>query len=326
MSSDPAAVPATPDQSVDRGGLGDAGAAVPAPVSNPSPGLEGVPPGCPPPLNWSDVVQEFVREGDAWYLDRPGYRLQGRSWGEGPPLYFLNGISGTLELYSLLVYLLRDSYRCVLFDYPGTRGNAHESRGLTLDRLVDDLFSIADKIGDDQFNLFATSFGTLVGQGAMLRSPGRIQRAILQGGFASRELSFAERSLIRVWSHMPGRYKHVPFRRMVQQFNHRRWFPPLDPTRWDFLIDNSGDTPASSLARRAAIIRDTSLVQRLGEIQTPVMLIRCEGEAIVSESCHDVMAKGLPSARVEHLHTTGHLPYLTHPNRVAKLVREFLTS
>jgi hypothetical protein len=36
------------------------------------------------------------------------------------------------------------------------------------------------------------------------------------------------------------------------------------------------------------------------------------------------LASGLPCARTEFLHTTGHLPYLTHPHRIAKLTREFL--
>ena len=298
-------------------------------VSSAAPSLPLNPPegeGCPPPLEWQQVVQEFVQQGDAWYLDRPGYRLQGRTWGTGQPLYFLNGINGTHELFALLVYLLRNEYRCVLFDYPGTRGGSAESRGLTLDQLDDDLFAVADQIGDQQFDLFATSFGTLVSLGAMLRRPERIRRAILQGGFASRQLSLSERALIRVWSHLPGRFKHVPLRRLVQQANHRRWFPPFDSTRWEFLMENSGFTPAASVAHRAAVIRDTSLVERLQEIQTPIMLIRCEGEGIVPEECHAVMAERLPQATSEHMHTTGHLPYLTHPHRIAKLIRAFLGS
>lgn len=295
--------------------------AVPAP-GLPAPTDGG---GCPPPLDWKQVVQEFIDQGDAWYLDRPGgYRLQGRTWGQGRPLYFLNGINGTHELFALLVYLLRNDYRCVLFDYPGTRGPARESRGLTLDRLTDDLFAIADQIGDGQFDIFATSFGTLVSLGAMLRQPQRIRKAILQGGFAARKLSLAERAMIRVWSHLPGRFKHVPLRRMVQTANHRRWFPPIDLTRWEFLMENSGITPAASVARRAAVIRDNSLVERLSEITTPTLLIRCEGEGIVPEECHAVMTKGLPHAKSEFMLTSGHLPYLTHPHRIAKLVRAFL--
>src|SRR5580704_562527 len=73
--------------------------------------------GCPPPLEWQEVLREFHRQADAWYLDRSRYRISGRTIGSGPPLYFLNGFSGTHDLYALLVWLLRDRFRCVLFDY-----------------------------------------------------------------------------------------------------------------------------------------------------------------------------------------------------------------
>src|SRR4051794_40624857 len=53
---------------------------------------------CPPPLAWVDVLADFHRQAEAWYLDRPNYRLSGRTLGSGPPLYFLNGFSGTHEL------------------------------------------------------------------------------------------------------------------------------------------------------------------------------------------------------------------------------------
>src|SRR5260221_13561148 len=73
---------------------------------------------CPPPLAWGEVLADFHKQADAWYLDRPDYRLSGRTLGTGPALYLLNGFSGTHELYALFAWLLRDKFRCVLFDYP----------------------------------------------------------------------------------------------------------------------------------------------------------------------------------------------------------------
>src|SRR5437899_384251 len=106
-------------------------------------------PTCPPPLAWVDVLADFHKQADAWYLDRPQYRLSGRTLGSGPPLYFLNGFSGTHELYALLVWLLRDRYRCVLFDYPVAPRGMHVS----LDDTADDLVAIADTCGDRQCHL-----------------------------------------------------------------------------------------------------------------------------------------------------------------------------
>ncbi len=304
-------------------GLGNAGDQ--ATAGPPLPAPPGT--GCPPPLAWQDVLREFIGAADAWYLDRPQYRLSGRTWGQGPPLYFLNGMGGSHELFCLLAYLLHHDYRCVLFDYPGThRDDGASLAQVTLTDLEDDLLAIADQLGDDRLNLFATSFGCLVALGVMLRRPERIERAILQGGFAHLQLSAAERVLLRVFRWHPGRMWQVPLRRLIQQANHRPWFPPFDQTRWQFFSENSGGVPVRAVAHRAAIIRNADLRPRLPEVAPPVLVIRSEGEAVVAESSHDDLARGLPGARVEFMPATGHIPYLTHPHRLAKLIREFAPS
>jgi pimeloyl-ACP methyl ester carboxylesterase len=266
------------------------------------------------------VVREFYGHADAWYLDRKECRISGRSLGSGPPLYLLNGFSGTHELYSLLAWLLRDRYRCVLFDYamPPVR------TGIALDDLADDVIAIADAAGDPRVHLFAPLFGTLVALEAMRRHPDRIGRGVLQGAFAHRDLSRFERLLIRVCAWHPGKLRHLPLRGILQTQSHRRWFPPFDKTRWQFLYDNTGSVPLADMARRAAIVRETDLRPVLKEIQQPTLLVRTEGEGKILEECGGVLSRELPNARVEWMSDTGHFPYLTHPHRLAKVIDGFL--
>ena len=95
--------------------------------------------GCPTPLGWAEVLQSFRAESTAWSVDVEGGFLRGRTLGRGRPLYFLNGISGNCELFCLLAWLLRDDFRCVLFDY---RNGG--SKWLTPSQLVEDLLVVAD--------------------------------------------------------------------------------------------------------------------------------------------------------------------------------------
>jgi pimeloyl-ACP methyl ester carboxylesterase len=274
---------------------------------------------CPPPLEWREVLREFHRQADAWYLDRPNCRISGRSFGSGRPLYLLNGFAGTHELYALLVWLLRDQFRCVVFDYPVPRcGRA------TLNDLADDVIAIADVCGDQSLSLFATSFGSLVALAALNRHPRRIDRAVMQGGFAHRDLSRSERMLIHIGRWLPGRLRHIPARTIIQRQNHLRWFPPFDATRWRFYLDNSGATRLCELARRGRIARDCDLRSQLGHIEQPVLLVRCEGDGRLLESYGNSLAEALPCATVESLNDTGQIPFLTHPHRLAKIIRPFL--
>ncbi len=287
--------------------------------SAPPPPTEG---GCPPPLEWQEVVREFHRQADAWYLDRRNCRISGRTFGTGPPLYLLNGFSGTHELYALLAWLLRDRYRCVLFDYATPRIR----RGVTLADLADDLIAVADAAGDQRLELFAPLFGGLVALEAMRRHPDRIGRGVLQGAFAHRDLSWFERLLIRLCGWHPGKLRHLPLRRILQTRSHRRWFPPFDKTRWQFLFDNTGSVPVAEMACRAAIVRDADLRPVLKEIHQPILLVRTEGEGRILEECCGVLSRGLPNVQVEWMSDTGHFPYLTHPHRLAKVIDGFLAA
>ncbi len=277
---------------------------------------------CPPPLEWQEVLREFHRQADAWYLDRKDVRISGRTIGTGPPLYLLNGFSGTHELYALLAWLLRDRYRCVLSDYamPPSRGAA------TLADLADDLIAVADAAGDRQIDLFAPLFGGLVALEAMRRHPDRIARGVLQGAFAHRSLSRFERLLIHLCAWHPGKLRHLPLRGILQTQSHRRWFPPFDRTRWQFLFDNTGAVPVAGMARRAAIVRDCDLRPVLKEIRQPILLVRTEGEGRILEECCRVLSSGLPNAQVEWMNDTGHFAYLTHPHRLAKVIDGFLAA
>ncbi len=279
---------------------------------------------CPSPVPWREVVRAFHAESRAWRIDRGRYELEGWTWGEGPPVYFLHGLSATSEMYALFIWLLREQYRCVLLNMPGSQAGAKVRGKLTLNDLTTDLFAAADLHGDEKFQVFASSFGCVPTIEALRREPERVERAVLQGGFAHLKLSATERLLIQLGHLMPGTLNILIFRRTIQAYNHRRWFPPFDADRWQFFIDATGRVPIRSIARRAAIIRDYDGREALSHIEQPVMLIRSEGEGVVSSICHEELAARLPHAQIEWLHSCGHLPYLSHPHRLAGIVRPFL--
>lgn len=274
------------------------------------------PEACPTPLGWKQVLRKVHEESQEWELERNGTLIRGRTFGNGPPLYFINGLGGTSDLFLLTAWLLRDDFRCVVFDY---------SRGCnSLDRMTEDLFAIADAQGDQRFSLYATSFGCLVGLKAMLQFPERVESSVLQGGFAYRKLSLFETMLARLNCFAPGTFRRVPFRKKIQLWNHRRWFPPFDQSRWQFFVDNTGELPISLLARRAVIVGQSDLRSQLSAIKQPVLLIRSEGEGMVAEECHRELEAGLSISETELMKSTGHIPYLTHPHRLVKLIRPFL--
>ena len=58
--------------------------------------------GCPPPLTWSNVLTQFQEACEAFEATQDGVTVTGRSIGSGKPLYFLNGLSATSDLFCLV--------------------------------------------------------------------------------------------------------------------------------------------------------------------------------------------------------------------------------
>jgi pimeloyl-ACP methyl ester carboxylesterase len=284
--------------------------------------------GCPSPLGWVEVLESFRNQSTAWSIEVDGSVLHGRTLGQGRPLYFLNGISGNCELFCLLAWLLREDFRCVLFDYRSgetTSPRRSERRGrLVATQIVNDFMTVAGAQSDSTINVFAANFGSLVALSALLDHPDRVARAILLGGFARRRLSRFERLLCGLGRLVPGAMSRVPWYSTLQCASHQRGFPPFDASRWDFFAQNTGRTPIRELADRAALMAKVDLRGRLSQVEQPVFLLRTEHEGAISSAGQDELEHELPRASSERIPLAGQLAYLTHPHRVAKAVRSFL--
>lgn len=285
---------------------------------------DGEPPAsCPPSLVWQDVIREVQQSAEHWTVDRPGGVLQGLTLGQGSPLVFLNGLAERVELHFLLAWLLRDQFRCVLFDWRGIR-SADRAPRLTLETLVDDLLDVVGHWPAEPNDLVAFGLGGLVALRALSTHPRVFRSLIVCNGYARRRLTLAERALITL-GQLPGiRRASVPALRATLEHSHRRWFPPFDATRFDFLVELVSLVSPGSMARLAGILRQTDLRAELPGIQQPVLILNTEGQGRILREAAGELARALPAARVEELNNTGQLPGLTHPHRVAKVIRGFL--
>jgi pimeloyl-ACP methyl ester carboxylesterase len=271
-------------------------------------------PACPPPLAWVDVLHEFREASKTVDVDFNGFKISARVWGSGQPLYFLNGICGDSDVFCLLGWLIQNDFRCVMVDFPDTK--------MPIESYSQGLFAVADQLGDDTFDLFAASFGTAVAIEAALLHPERCDHVVLQGPLGDFKLSFFEWAASQMLRWLPFKLKHLPLRRKLHKATHRLWYPPLDETRWEFHLDNSGQTKASQVARRALWLNRTSL--EFKRVELPVLLISGEGEAPRYVDAARQMAREMPAAQHEQLSNSGHVPYITHPHRVANLLKPFL--
>lgn len=286
-----------------------------------APPVDPIPPeGCPPPLRCRHIAAALDSTASAWELDDSPLRTRGWCWGNGPPLYFLNPLGGSARLFALTAWLLREDFRCVLVDWQSPRAGVRAD----LDLFARDLRSLADSAGDSQIAVFGSSFGGAVALRSASMSPGLIDRLIVQGVSQRRHLSIAERLLAFGTQRSRRTVRELPFSAKVQRINHARWFPPLDPDRWQWFLDLMGEFPVSLLATQALALHDVDLAQDLQRIQCPVLVLDTEGAGPRARHDQAVLRAQLTEGYAASMHTTGLYPYLTHPHRLVKLIRQFL--
>ena len=282
---------------------------------------------CPTPLSTPEVFESFEREGDSWEVSTPAGKVRGWTLGEGPALYFLNGLEGTSELFRLVAWLLREEFRSVLFD-AGVDSPLPPKKVNDVSSLpeVRQLFAVADRHGDDSFLAYGSGFGSWVLLAGLLADEPRFRGAILQAGYAERRFKLLERLLLLLAERSNRRWKDVPGWKAVFEQNHRRWFPPFDAPRWELFEQIAGNVPVSQVALCARQIRQVRFAPRLAEIARPVLLLQSEGEGRVLRQRQQEMQRLLPDVREEFLKDTGLVPHWTHPHRIAKIIRQFAGS
>ena len=76
---------------------------------------------------------------------------------------------------------------------------------------MDHVFGLLDHLNVGRAYLFGLSFGSTITLGSFRRGARRFPKAVVQGGFARRRFSLAERLALRFGRFVPGTANCLPF-------------------------------------------------------------------------------------------------------------------
>jgi pimeloyl-ACP methyl ester carboxylesterase len=247
------------------------------------------------------------------------------TWGSGPPLVFIHGAGDSSRSFLLAISRLAARFRCIAYDLPnGWNDGARLSRH-THAHLVDDLRALLDHLHLERAYLLASSFGGTVALRALRAFPQRLPRAILQGSFAYRPLRRSERFLARLGRWLPGNTGRLPWREKVLRKVHSATFARQPEAVWRAFVDWTAQARIKALAHQALCLHEIDLRAELSEIRQPVLLVVGDRDTVVPWAASDELLHGLPAGGRVVIEGCGHVPYYTHPELFAEVVRMFLT-
>lgn len=101
--------------------------------------------------------------------------------GEGPPLLFVHGFLANSRLWHKVVAGLRESYRCIVPDWPlGSHSVAFRADAdLSQPAIVEVMNEFVGRLGLDRFTLVANDMGGALSQQFVAAHPEKVQRLVL---------------------------------------------------------------------------------------------------------------------------------------------------
>src|SRR5262245_33226544 len=97
-----------------------------------------------PAIVLADTLARLEREAVRGVFDTGRYRCNYYSWGDGPPLVFIPGLSDSSHAFVLPIARLAPHFRCIAYDLPTGGGDGAVMARYTHDHLVQDFFTLLD--------------------------------------------------------------------------------------------------------------------------------------------------------------------------------------
>jgi pimeloyl-ACP methyl ester carboxylesterase/DNA-binding SARP family transcriptional activator len=200
---------------------------------------------------------------------------------------------------------------------------------ISFEAFIDDLASVVDAAGLDQFDLLGVSQGCSVSIAYAVRHPGRVRRLVLIGGYSAgwRKRGSPEeierREAMATLTRGGWGQNNPAFRQMFTSL----FFPDATQAEMDWFNELQRMTTSSQNAERLQnAFAEIDAREYLAKVTVPTLVLHAREDAVVPFAEGRALAAAIPGARFVALESRNHLLLEHEPAwaRFVTCVREFL--
>jgi pimeloyl-ACP methyl ester carboxylesterase len=265
----------------------------------------------------------------------PGAEVNYAEIGEGEPILFIHGISGSWQNWLENLPHFGRSHRAIALDLPGFGASPMPSWTIDMyayGRLVHDF---CEKIGVERgAALVGNSMGGLVAGEAALSAPDRFDRLVFvsAAGLINTWLPHQRgKATSNAWRTFGPHYRRaadtIVRNRLLRYLTFR--FAIRYPGRlrrellWEQLANG---VPCEGFADALDAVLEYDARDRLEEIEIPTMIVWGFEDWVISALAALSYHRRIPHSRLEIFERTGHVPQLERPARFNRLLDDFLAA
>jgi 4,5:9,10-diseco-3-hydroxy-5,9,17-trioxoandrosta-1(10),2-diene-4-oate hydrolase len=281
---------------------------------------------------WMDVDW---RKHQRW-VEVSGQPLNVIELGEGPPLVFVHGLSGSWPNWLEQLPVLAERHRVIALDLPGFGHSPMPRQTITISSYARILDGLLEALAVDAAALVGNSMGGFVAAELAIACPQRVERLVLvsAAGISTYQhrdamravpwITRAERIVAGYTAWMASRSDTVVRRRGLRNatlglvVRHPGWLPgPLAAEQ----LRGAGK-PGFIQALRANL--EYPIRERLPEIVCPTLIVWGDEDRVISVRDADVFEQLIPNSRKVVFSATGHMAMLERPAAFNELLERFL--
>lgn len=266
-------------------------------------------------------------------LRLPGGEVNYAEIGEGEPIVFVHGISGSWQNWLENLPHFGRERRAIALDLPGFGASPMPSWPIDMYAYGRLLHDFCEKLGlRKDVTLVGNSMGGLVAAEAVLTEQSRFKRLVLvsAAGFINTWMP-QQRGVAtsQAWDAFGGRVGALA--RFTVTHPLARWlnfrFVIRYPSRlrkellWEQV--NAG-VPCPGFSEALAGVIEYDARDRLEEIKLPVMIVWGMDDWVISAAAALSYHRRIPHSRLEIFERTGHVPQMERPERFNRVLDEFI--
>ncbi|MES0880064.1 aspartate dehydrogenase [Roseibium sp. SCP14] len=241
----------------------------------------------------------------------------------GEPLLLIPGLGGQFGFWSAVAESLRQDFRVISFDHPGSGNSFPLEQPVTVEILAELAFSLLDHLNIKTCRVIGQSLGGAVAQKMALSHPERITRLVLSSTWASPDAGFLKSFRLR---------RQILEEMGLAAYAKAQVLSVLNPEQIAADPAAAEDWERKTVAtsnRQALLERMDALMafdcsDEIADIKQPVMVVGAEDDLVVPKHMSRQLADLIPGAVCRFLPAGGHFLPLTRPGDYVNQVLSFL--
>jgi len=238
--------------------------------------------------------------------------------GEGAPIIFGHGITGSHYVWEPVTRRLQDRFRCILTDFRGA-GDSNQAKGpCTIAQFADDIVGLADHLALATFTYVGVSMGGVVGIQLGVACPDRLENLILvapaPSDFKTAAIDVSERQ---------RQFVKTGNEALIENIYRAGLARDVSVEGEEYLRSRARTLLTTShehLDIPTELEQDLS--PALATVQTPTLVVAGAADSLLQSNLADFAR--LPNATLHVFSRVGHYVPIDVPDALAKLVVDFM--